>query len=78
VRDDLERDESQHAANDDALHYVRDDVPLPQGRERSEDANAILRTTWLICIRHISITARGLSLSQNLFQATRAPLRVWI
>ena len=32
VRDDLERDETQHAANDDALHYVRENVPPEQQR----------------------------------------------
>src|SRR5581483_1205645 len=48
VRDDLERDEPQHAANDDSLHYVRDDVSRPEGREQSESATAILRTTWLM------------------------------
>ena len=52
VRDDLERDESQHAADDDALHDVRDDVPPPQEGGQSGNAIAIL-----ICICHISITA---------------------
>ena len=48
----LERDERQHAADDDALHDVRDDVPPPQEGGPSGSATAILRATGLICICH--------------------------
>ena len=63
VREDLERDERQHAADDDALHDVRDDVPPPQEGGPSGACHCLLRATGLICICHISITGHCLSLS---------------
>lgn len=35
MREDLERDERQHATDDDALHHVFDDGPSDHGGEQS-------------------------------------------
>src|SRR5208337_2644982 len=78
VCENPEGDECQYAADDDALHDVRDDAPPPQEGEQFGNAATILRATELICICNDSITAHCLLLGQNLFDPTCRPLKVWI